>query len=148
MIRHIRTILDTIAPSKEKKTDWKIFLLGNWKTVIGDLHEHVSLQKVYKDALLLGVYDSCWLQELYLLSPLIIARINQTLDAPHIKRIHFKQVPKKEKACVPLQKEMSIPVHEVSLSQQEKDALEKITDESLRTFLHALRNQCRRNPQS
>lgn len=149
MIRHIKNVLQEITTPESNKHSWKQFLLGNWKSIIGDLYNHVSLQKVYDDAVVLGVYDSCWLQELYLLTPLLLSKINQTLDAPHVKRIHFKQIIKKQTiSLLAKQEEQIIESKKMPISDKEQKALEKITDESLRSVLDAFRIHCKKGPEN
>lgn len=91
MATSLKDLLITIIP---QQTSWKAELHINWKNIIGHLSEHVQLLKVYDSALLLGVKDSSWLQEMYLLSPLLIETINKSLDKPYIIKLHFKNVGK------------------------------------------------------
>ena len=62
------------------------------------------------------------MQELYLLSPLLIKTINEKLDQPHIKEIRFKQVSLKKDSV------KKLPVKtpqkkEVTLSKEEKQSI-------------------------
>jgi hypothetical protein len=77
-----------INPEKSWKTD----LLYKWNDIIGPLHSKVRIEKIYDNTLILGVFHSCWMQELYLLSPLLIKTINEKLDQPYIKEIRFKHI--------------------------------------------------------
>ena len=76
---------------------WKLQLLNNWQRINGDLHPHVRLEHVKEDTLILGVYDASWLQELYLLSNVLLKTINRNLNTPRIKKLQFKQVVKTRK---------------------------------------------------
>ncbi len=89
MATSLKDLLTTIIP---QQTSWKAKLHQNWQHIIGHLAEHVQLLKVYDQALLLGVKDSSWLQEMYLLSPLLIETINKSLEKPYIIKLHFKNV--------------------------------------------------------
>jgi hypothetical protein len=83
------------------------------------------------------------MQELYLLSPLLIKTINEKLDQPYIKQIRFKQVslkPIKTKAYAT----KTISTKEVSLSKADERTLEKITDPTLRAAMKAFRIRCYR----
>lgn len=121
--------------------NWKTDLLYRWKEIIGPLHNKVIIEKIHNDTLVLGVFHSCWMQELYLLSPLLIKTINEKLDQPYIKEIRFKQViVKKDKIKTSAVK--TAPKKEVILSTKDERTLEKITDPSLREALKAFRIRC------
>lgn len=76
----------------DQPDNWKIDLLRNWDGIIGNLNTKVYLEKITDDTLVLGVTDSCWLQELYLLSHVILQVINEKLDRPRIKQLRFKKI--------------------------------------------------------
>lgn len=146
MAQSVKTILDSYFSSQE---NWKIQLLNNWDTIIGKLKDHVCLEKIYNDALILGVYNSHWMQELYLLSHVILKTINDALDKPRIKKIHFKFIETKKKKreskqtkSVQLQPETSIII-----ARKDLLALEKISDEQLRSVLHDFLIRCYRERQ-
>jgi len=121
---------------------WKMQLLRAWPTVLGDLTPLVSLEKIDNNTLILGVQDSCWLQELYMLSPLILKMINKNLDQPRIKALRFKTRGIK-KACeekkLPTQKK---PVIMRPLSARERAALETIQDAQLKEALQSFLTRC------
>ena len=81
-----RPLKDFIHTFIQKHNDWKIKLAQEWESTLGQLSAHVTLEKIDNDTAILGVYDSCWMQELYLLSPLLLKTINTTLDQPYIKQ--------------------------------------------------------------
>src|SRR5438105_15060368 len=88
MAANLKELLQTlINPHKNWKTD----LLYRWKDITGSLYSKVRIERIHDDTLILGVFHSCWMQELYLLSPLLLKTINEKLDQPHIKQIRFKQ---------------------------------------------------------
>jgi len=135
---YLKEILPTlINPEKNWKTD----LLYKWNDIIGPLHNKVIIEKIYDDILILGVFHSCWMQELYLLSPLLIKTINEKLDQPYIKEIRFKHSVKKTKKN---QKSPAITKKkkEVSLTKEDECALAQITDSTLREALRAFRLRC------
>jgi hypothetical protein len=138
MANDLKHLLETVInPEKNWKTD----LLYRWKEIIGPLNSKVRIEKIHADTIILGVFHSCWLQELYLLSPLLIKTINKKLDQPYIKQIRFKQVSlKKEKTkTVVTQKTRK---KEVSLSKEDERTLAKIADPTLRDALKAFRIRC------
>ncbi len=139
MTKHIKTLLTPFIQSKQ--LDWKIKLLEEWPRIMGSLATNVSIAKIYEDTVVLGVYDSCWLQELYLLSPTILQTINENLDQPRIKTVRFKQVgsPKQRKKVFQKRVEKTAPI---SLNQREKTALSRIKNESLRSALQSFLIRC------
>jgi len=88
MAKPIKNILDSFLKTNNS---WKAQLLQDWPKIIGKLQDKVSIEKVQDSTLVLSVADACWLQELYLLSPVLLKTINQKLDRPRIKRLRFKQ---------------------------------------------------------
>ncbi len=96
------------------------------------------------DTLIIGVLDSCWLQELYLLSPLLIQTINEKLDRPRIKKLRLKAVgitDKKVKKEAPKKK---LAHRIVQLCPREQETLNKIEDEQLRQSLKDYLIRCYR----
>jgi len=138
MATNLKELLNTlINPSNNWKTD----LLYRWKDIIGPLHSKVRIEKIHNDTLVLGVFHSCWMQELYLLSPLLIKTINEKLDQPYIKEIRFKQISlKKDKIKTSITK--TIQKKEVVLSKADERTLAKIDDPLLREALKAFRIRC------
>jgi hypothetical protein len=123
------------------KNNWKTQLLAQWKTIVGPLENKVYIEKIYDDTLVLGVFHSCWMQELYLLAPLFIKKINEKLDEPYIKQIRFKHSgTKKEKS----QKKKPVPLikKNVALTKKDESTLNKITDPALKEALKAFRLRC------
>jgi hypothetical protein len=126
-----------INPEKNWKTD----LLFRWQEIIGPLHTKVRIEKIQNDTLFLGVFHSCWMQELYLLSPLLLKTINEKLDQPYIKQIRFKQITlKKNKAKKIFSK--SLEKKDIILSEEDERSLATITDPALRNALRAFRIRC------
>ncbi len=138
------SIKSLLAPFFQSKNhDWKIKLLSNWPTIMGPLAQHVTIVKIHEETLTLGVYDSSWLQELYLLSPELLNTINQNLDQPRIKQLRFKQVGRtsvKPHTAAPTV-ENPIPV---LLTARERTALSRIENEHLRMVLQLFLMRCYR----
>jgi hypothetical protein len=142
MTRSIKTLLEPFFQSINH--DWKIKLLKEWPTIMGSLARYVSIVKIYDDTIFLGVYDSCWLQELYMLSSEIKNTINQNLDQSRIKQIRFKQIGRSSKqplATPTDHAELSFPIE---LSAREKVALGRIKNENLRMALESFLIRCYR----
>jgi len=88
MTTHIKALLSPLLQKKEQS--WKIGLFNKWPEIMGTLSTHVSIEKIQDDSIILGVQNSSWLQELYLMGPTILETINKSLDQPRFKTIRFK----------------------------------------------------------
>jgi hypothetical protein len=137
----MKTIGDFLPSVMTGSESWKMQLLRAWPNVLGDLTPLVSLEKIDEPVLVLGVQDSCWLQELYMLSPLLIKMINKNLDQPRIKALRFKT--RGTKNVAPEKKKVERPIKPtLPLSSQELAALEKIDDAQLKEALQKFLNRC------
>lgn len=137
----IKNVLDSLL---SQHNNWQLQLLNNWPSIVGHIKTNVQLLKIYEDTLVIGVQDSCWLQELYLLSPLLLQTINQKLDRPRIKKLRFKAVgitDKKIKKGTSVQKNTT---KIIQLSAQEQQTLAHIHDEHLRQVLKDYLVRCYR----
>jgi Dna[CI] antecedent, DciA len=139
MALRLKELLHTlIHPEK----NWKTNLLYQWHDIIGSLHSKVRIEKIYDDTLILGVFHSCWMQELYLLSPLLIKTINEKLDQPHIKQIRFKHVGLKELQKKSNPHNLAKKKKNAELTKDDERTLAKIADPALRNVLKAFRIRC------
>lgn len=123
---------------------WQVTLLKNWSHIAGTLGTKVTIEKLYNDTIVLGVQDSCWLQELHLLSPTLLHRINQTLDQPRLKKIRFKKLgitskrsKKRTKLIRQVQKQYRVTAHE-------EKVLASVVNQELRSALKAFLIRCHR----
>ena len=140
MTHHIKSLLGSFIKTHK---DWKRQLLEKWPEIMGPLADTMHIEKIYDDTIILGVSDSCWLQELYLLSQTILTTINQNLDQPRIKQIRFKQVLHRPKT-MPIKKEfIERKTIEKPLTREEEVALSRIKDVSLKQSLHAFLTRCK-----
>ena len=137
----IKTILDNLFTPKN---NWQLQLLNNWPTIIGSIQTKVQLLKIYEDYLVLGVTDSCWLQELYMLSPLLIHMINEKLDRPRIKQLRFKTMGMNEKKIAKNTRKKECVLKNIQLNAREKEKLASIADDQLRTVLKEYLLRCYR----
>lgn len=140
-MKHIKDCLPHISVSNSHQ-NWKFQLMNEWTAIMGSLVGKVSIYKIYNNSIILGVSDSGWMQELYLLSNLIKQKINAVLDRPRIETIRFhyvtKQTCKKPDTIVTTE----IIAKERSLTTREKKALDKITDPELSEVLIRLLQKC------
>ena len=124
-------------------SNWRTTLLKDWPLIIGNLKHKVRIEKITKNLLILGVTDSAWLQELYLLSAPLIKTINDHLKHPYIKRLRFKNVaPTKKQIKKTKQfhgKTISSHIH---LTYSHKLALKNIKDIQLRNALKDYLRRC------
>jgi hypothetical protein len=139
MSKEIKNLLPLILT---QQNNWKFDLLNNWHTIFGPLSSKVYLEKIQEDTLILGVQDSCWLQELYLLSAMLLKTINQTLDQPRIKHLRFKTIgiKKEKKQNNHIKKERC--VLPVTFSAYEDQALKEIKDPELQRALKDFLVRC------
>jgi hypothetical protein len=123
--------------------NWRTYLLDQWPKVVGNLHTKVHIQQITKNnTLVLEVIDSCWLQELYLLSETLLKTINNALEKPHIKKLHFRLIGKTKKN-IRVHKNNKQPVFDaVTLHHREEHALKSIDDEELKNLLRLFCIRC------
>lgn len=143
MSQPIKTIIDAYFSNQE---NWKISLLKNWETIIGNLKSRVRLEKVYDDTVILGVYDGHWMQELYLLSNVLLKTINQSLDQPRIKKIRFKLVDTKKTQIKDFTKKyvQSDIQTSIIVTGNELKTLDNVDDPHLRSVLYDFLMRCTR----
>ncbi len=133
-------LLQQVLPQNHR---WQVVLLQQWDSIVGNLKTHIRLEKIHNETLIIGVTNTAWMQEMYLLSDLLLNKINITLDQPRIKQLRFRYAPpityKKKLRHVCLSK-VTIPN---VLSYSEKRALEQIKDSSLQSALEQFLVRCR-----
>lgn len=140
MSTHIKNLL---KPFIQSTADWKIKLLNQWDSIMGNLAQHATVEKIYQDTIIIGVYESCWLQELYLLSPTILHTINQHLDQPRLKQIRFKHTTRNTKAPLAKTKAKDWTNNKpITLNSMENSALDRIQDSSLKEALKSFLIRC------
>lgn len=139
MIVPVKNILDTLL---KPDSDWKLQLFSQWPVIIGSLRTQVRLEKIVDDMLIIGVYESHWLQELFLLSRLIIATINKQLGHAYIKQLRFKLIEpdrvseRKEKVSSVLKKNSR------TMELKELEALKALKDDQLGAALQGYYARC------
>lgn len=139
MAQQIKNLIHSVF---DQPDNWKIDLLRNWDAIMGNLNTKVYLEKITDDTLTLGVTDSCWMQELYLLSNVLLRVINEKLDKPRIKQLRFKKIGiKKEKKQSHTQPKPQKQITR-SLTSKEKQALTNIKDTQLQKALQDFLIRC------
>ncbi len=136
-------VKDLLKNFIHQEVSWKHLLIKNWNDIMGNLSDKVQLIKATKDTLVLGVHDSSWLQELYLLSPILIKQINQKLDQPYVKQLRFKRLARTKNKTwqrkVIAKKHKSEPV---KLNSQEEKILSGVQDQELKDALRNFLVRC------
>lgn len=140
-MENVKNILDSLLQPSIHNEAWKLNLIKNWPIIIGSLHEKVSLQKIHATSVVLGVHDSSWIQELYLLSKIILKKINSNLDSPRIVTLRFQCIEKKETIVKKKPVIFSIKKKR-DLQPQESKALSKINDPQLSSALQGFLQRC------
>lgn len=138
MTKKIKAIIADLLPSHAQ---WRLNLLSNWDSIMGNLKTKVHLENLSEDTITLGVYDSCWLQELYLLTPMLLHHINNALDVPRIKTLKFKKSGLRKNITVK-KVDVKKEFKNVHLTAQEKKALTVIKDGELRCALEQFLIRC------
>lgn len=139
MSSSIKHLLDTFATEKK---EWRWVLLNNWAEIMGPLHEQVRLEKIEETNLILGVYQSSWLQELYLLTPMLIKTINEHLKTDQVQTIRLKAATKRKTSTTIIKKFNKPTITSRNLNDREQTALAKIEDPQLRSILQTFLWRC------
>jgi hypothetical protein len=139
---HIKNIVNQIIKSSSAQTGWKNNILQNWQEIMGPLAHKIFIEKIYKDCIVLGVVDSCWMQELHMLSDMIKKKINERLDQPYIQNIQFKYSFKKIARVQKHRNVIPLPYEYKPLTTSEEEALKQIKDPELSQALKRFLEKC------
>ncbi|MEX0672273.1 MAG: DUF721 domain-containing protein [Candidatus Babeliales bacterium] len=139
MAKPIQALLSQFIVADQQ---WKTELLQQWDALMGNLAQHVTIIKIEQQTLLLGVYDSSWMQELHLLSEMLLIKINAQYEAPRIKKLRFILTKKarSKKAPAPIAASKKI----LALSAQEEKTLNNIEDPELKIVLKEFLVRCKK----
>lgn len=139
MFHSIKQILPTIFDIQK---DWRLCLLKNWKSLVGELDCHMRLEKIEGDTLIIGVYEPQWMQELFLLSRVLLNSVNSNLGHNYIRYLRFKLVEKRKFKMEIKNNYSQISNFKYELNCNQKLALTKIHDEQLRDMLQGFLVKC------
>lgn len=138
MAKALHEIIATCLPTD----NWRLMLIKEWPRILGPLSSKVSVESIHDGTIVLGVNDACLMQELFLLSPLIVSTIQKTIGNSYIKHVRLKRTEMMIYQKKSSQKtERPCAQKAVSLTRVETHALECVTDLELR---EALKNYCMR----
>jgi len=142
MSQLVKDLVQNIIKEINNNDSWKLNLLTNWNSIIGNLHTKLKLEKIHEDTLIVSVNDSCWMQELYLMSNIIINNINKALGQHRINKLRFKLTQEKiKKIYIPQKKELE---EKINFNSKEMIALTKIEDPHLSQVLEKYLIRCYR----
>ncbi len=131
-------IQDIIPQFIKPQKDWKLRLMTQWPSIVGALQTRIRLEKIYDDAtVVIGVYESHWMQELYLLSSVLIESMNDFLGARLVNAVRFvliEEKPKSTRFVYRKSASKNLP-DDRSLSEFQKRALHDICDDELKEAL-------------
>ena len=82
------------------------------------------------------------MQELYLLSKLILKKINKDLDSPRIETIRFQCLEKKKEKKEVFQEKVIAIKKQIPLNSHQAKALSKINDQELSQELEKFLQKC------
>jgi hypothetical protein len=139
-MKHIEQALGSLFKKSNDNQFWKAHLLQNWPAVVGSLASKMMIHKIYEDSITLGVYELCWMQELYILSPMIQKNINEFLGVQQIKTVRFRAAFHKTREE---KKEPAIEQEKIKkLTAQEEASIKSIKDPDLAHSLKLLLEKC------
>lgn len=139
----VKNVLDSMLQTDQ---NWRLQLFAAWPAIVGSLKTRMRLDKIQEDTVIIGVYESHWMQELFLLSRVLISSINKNLSEPYIKHIRFKLIEqqkpevKKEQTLL-VKRKIIIP----ELAKNELAALDDIKDCQLKEALKEYYVRCLEN---
>ena len=120
-MKQLKDIFNNI--NQINKFSWHYEFIKSWPTIARGLEEHMSIGKIMKDTVTLEVHDSSWMQEVHLLSPVILNRIKQFY--PVIQKIKVNKINKKRIE----QKKEILSFNEIT--DQEKNVVKIVKDKDL-----------------
>jgi hypothetical protein len=123
---------------------WQMHLIQNWRTIVGNLHTRICLEKIQGDTLVVGVYDSHWMQELFLLNSMLLDTINAHFDKPYVKHVRLKlakqnEKQKKKKQVITAPEKQQV----VTMTKRHESALSAVKDEQLQEALYHFLQYCK-----
>ena len=135
--------IKNFIPAIIHQKGWKLQLLSQWATIVGNLESKICIKKIEETQLIIGVYDASWLQELYYLSSILLKTINEKLEKSTLTTIKFVHVQEKVTSLqIKTFKKSNNSIELIVLNKKEQYALEKIKDNDLKKVLHTFLSRC------
>lgn len=127
--------LKDLIPKVLSSDEWHVMLAQRWNEVVGNLKTRIRLEKIYQDTVVIGVYEYHWMQELYLMSPLLCSSINTFLGSQRINHIRLVLVEDKKKREKRIKPKPLLRPGIVPFTSIQKKALLVIKDEDFKQAL-------------
>ncbi len=144
MAKQVSALLRDFLPQQHQ---WKMKLMQQWDTIIGNLGDKVRIEKIDSDILVLGVIHPSWAQELMFLSGMLRNKINDALGSERIKTIRFKTIVRRgsQSKAKKMIKQAAVvePYDEVQRTPRQENTLKKIKDNEMREVFAAYFNRCK-----
>ena len=144
MAKQVSALLRDFLPQQHQ---WKMKLMHQWDTIIGNLGDKVRIEKIDGDLLVLGVIHPSWAQELMFLSGMLRNKINDALGSERIKTIRFKTIVRRgtTSKAKKISKHVAIlePYDEAERTPRQEKTLKKIKDNEMREVFAAYFNRCK-----
>jgi len=125
--------------------DWRMTLIAQWPHIVGDIAQHACIERIEGEILIVGVHNAVWLQELYLLAPVLRQKINQALDQPRIKQIRFRHC-NQHTVAQRKNTRVTTPPRTRPLNNKEQAALNTLRDAELGACLRNFLLRCQSEP--
>jgi hypothetical protein len=142
----IKSVIDSFF---SQQNHWQIRLTREWKTLVGDLHIRMRLEKIQQHTVVVGVYDFHWMQELYLLAPMLLRTINKGLGGAYVQQLRFTLAKPEGGKMLRSGRHQQMHLNDIQvqhakkpLREQHRAALERISDAQLREYLYAYFQRC------
>ena len=138
------TSLEALIPQVLNTShDWRLQLLQNWHTIVGSLKTRICLEHIYGTVVVIGVYETHWIQELNCLSRVLLQAINASLGQERVTQIKFRHSAKRSypKPTRPLAPTVCVQA-EINFTPEQRRMLERIGDQALCTALTAFFIRC------
>lgn len=137
MSNQLSDLLKKVIP---QNMTWKIKLLQAWPSIAGALAEHVTINYIDKDKLILQTHHPAWAQELNFLAPYIHQKIDELIGKDIIRSIVFtiKKRGQKQSDDKFNQKNSSLPPlnkNNYVMTRRELEKLNSLQDADLRIAL-------------
>ncbi len=147
MTQHVGSHIRNAIPQEHQ---WKISLLKEWPTIVGNLKDKVSLHSVGESHLVLTVSHPSLAQELYMLQDMLKHKINSFLQSERITSLQFRtySATKKKKQNSSTKKRYVEPEKDVTLNVREQKTLHTVKNKELRDALCAFYITCKKRQAS
>lgn len=147
LAKFLENLIFAQATTDNQPEFFKRKLLTNWPEISGKLSTRMCIERVQHQMIVLGVYDTIWIQELYCMSDILLAQINKFIGENYFTELRFRYVNKpkiKNNKFINNSKSPTIIKPAIiKLTTQEQVTLKNITDPELRLALKNFLLRCK-----